>query len=469
MSTREGPTGGQRSKLTTFVRVALFAVALLCFLHVLFAMELHQSRMMKVVPAVLGLLLLGTQALRAERRAEIAVVVLPIVIVLHAFAIYVTFGRPAMATAAAKEGRSFDTRSKAEVIQDLRDAGTLAYPSVMPKLLGAHLARAGSETLAFDNTASLLPLGGIAGVTTVYCNEGGDWMIYDADEHGFNNPKGIWGAPSIDVAVVGDSYAHGACVPPEKSFPARIREKHPTTLNLGMGGNGPLQELAGVREYLAPVKPHSVVWAYFRNDLDDLANFKGTPLLMKYVDDPTFVQGVFDKQPQIDKALTTLVDRMFKDAVRWPKSLQSKGLTRTSTPVWLQDLVMGEYASSTSEVIRLDFITAGKEVQKPTEHPDFPLFERVLARAKSDIEGWGGQMYFLFLADRTGKGSVGHDRFRDPVLEIVKKLGLPIIDAQPAFEARSIAALTYNTMSHCNPAGYELIGKLVNDALPPPR
>lgn len=467
MSTREGGAGARRSKITTFVRGALFAVAMLCFVHVLFAMRLRQGRMVKLVPAALGLLLLGSQALRAERRAEIAVVVLPIVLVLHGFAVHVTFGRPAPATAASLGGRTYDTRSKADVIDDLRGGGTPAFPAVMPKLLGAHLDQAGLEELVFDGP-SLLPLGGIANVTTVYCNEGGDWVVYDADEHGFNNPKGLWEAPSVDVAVVGDSYAHGACVPPEKSFPGRIREKHPTTLNLGMGGNGPLHELAGIREYLAPVKPRHVVWAYFRNDLEDLANFRSNPLLRKYVDDPTFVQGVFDKQPEVDKALTHLVDRMFKDAARWPKSLGSKGLTRTNTPVWLQDIVMGEYASSTSEVIRLDFLRGGR-VQKPMENPDFELFERILARAKSDVAGWGGQLHFLFLPDRTGNGSTAHDRFRDPVLAIVEKLGLPMIDAQPAFDATSLAALTYSTTSHCNPTGYEVIGKLVTDALPAPR
>jgi hypothetical protein len=464
MSTREGAQGARRSKVTRLVRGALVAVALLCFVHVLFAIKLHQSTRVKAVPAVLGLLLLASQALKAERRAEIAAVVVPIVLVLHGFAIYLTFGRLAPASAASAAGRPFDTRSKAEVIADLRSSGTLAYPSVMPKLLGAHLVHGGKEALSFDGE-SLLPLGGIANVTTVYCNEGGDWLVYEADEHGFNNPKGIWGSPSIDVAVVGDSYTHGACVPPEKSFPARIREKHPTTLNLGMGGNGPLQELAGIREYLTPVKPRNVVWAYFRNDLDDLANFKGYALLERYVDDPTFRQGVFDKQPAVDKALTVLVDRMFKEAVQWPRSLSSKGLTRTSTPVWLQDILMGEYASSASEVIRLDFLRGGKAMMKATENPDFEMFEKVLARAKSDIATWGGQLYFLFLPDRVGNGSTAHDRYRDRVLEIVKKLDLEIIDAQPAFDAKSLSALTYSVQSHCNPAGYEVIGKLVNDAL----
>ena len=60
--------------------------------------------------------------------------------------------------------------------------------------------------------AEVIPLGGVGSVKTVYCNEGGEYTIYDADERGFSNPKGLWGAPA-EVAVIGDSYTQGACVP----------------------------------------------------------------------------------------------------------------------------------------------------------------------------------------------------------------------------------------------------------------
>ena len=35
-------------------------------------------------------------------------------------------------------------------------------------------------------------LGTISNTTTVLCSEGGDWSIYESDEHGFNNPKGLY-------------------------------------------------------------------------------------------------------------------------------------------------------------------------------------------------------------------------------------------------------------------------------------
>ena len=41
-------------------------------------------------------------------------------------------------------------------------------------------------------------------------------------------------------------------------------------INLGVGGFGPLLELAALTEYLTPLKPPVVLWVFFEgNDLTD--------------------------------------------------------------------------------------------------------------------------------------------------------------------------------------------------------
>ena len=70
--------------------------------------------------------------------------------------------------------------------------------------------------------------------TTVHCNESGQYNIYDADEHGFNNPRGLHGQAPLQVALLGDSFTHGACVPREASVAGRVRAAFPATLNLGI-------------------------------------------------------------------------------------------------------------------------------------------------------------------------------------------------------------------------------------------
>jgi lysophospholipase L1-like esterase len=117
-------------------------------------------------------------------------------------------------------------------------------------------------------------------------NENGPWVTYRSDEYGFHNPTGIWQSAPLDIAALGDSYTHGHCVPSDKNFVALIRRRFPATLNLGVSGNGPLLELATLKEYLLPLKPKIVLWFYYEgNDLSDLQNERQSALLRRYLHD----------------------------------------------------------------------------------------------------------------------------------------------------------------------------------------
>jgi hypothetical protein len=169
-----------------FSRGVMIAAALLCALYVAFAFQLQRSTGMKVVPAVLGVLALTSLRLRAATRLSFALVALPIVVVIHGFGAYIAHLQVSPSAAAERAGRAFDTRSKWEVVTALRATGIEAYTAVQPKSVILTLG-----TVRVGDTDTL-PLGGVAGVKTVYCNEGGTYTIYDADERGFSNPKGLW-------------------------------------------------------------------------------------------------------------------------------------------------------------------------------------------------------------------------------------------------------------------------------------
>ena len=71
-----------------------------------------------------------------------------------------------------------------QVIDDFSDKGIKAYPNVFPTSFLS------SNGLNLENKL-IYPLGGISNSKIVLCNESGKWSIYDSDEYGFNNPKGI--------------------------------------------------------------------------------------------------------------------------------------------------------------------------------------------------------------------------------------------------------------------------------------
>ena len=157
-----------------------------------------------------------------------------------------------------------------------------------------------------------LPVGGISRRVTVLCNEIGKHVIYESDERGFHNPKGIWSTSQMTVAAVGNSFAIGACVSSDKNFVSVIRERYPGTLNLGMLGEGPLTMLAALKEYLPFLKPKVVLWFFFEeNDMGDLLREGKSPLLRNYLEDD-FKQGLFHRQTDIDQALTVYLEEAIK-------------------------------------------------------------------------------------------------------------------------------------------------------------
>ncbi len=178
---------------------------------------------------------------------------------------------------ARRQGLPFDSRTTLEVLIELRVRGIAAFPPLKPiNFLGKPLEVEGHE---------VLPLAGVANVLTVFnANETGDRFIYRSAEYGFNNPPGLHLKDSVEIAVIGDSFAQGVAVLPEQGIAAQLRNAFPKTLNLGMGASGPITELAILREYAQPLRPQTVLWLYYEaNDLTDAEKESHNTILREYL------------------------------------------------------------------------------------------------------------------------------------------------------------------------------------------
>jgi hypothetical protein len=129
--------------------------------------------------------------------------------------LYCLMLQPTRVAVARRAGVALDTRTRYEVIRDLRREGMDAYPVITAPVL-----LEGLESLWPIQIGGrpVLPLGGISSKTRVFDNESGQWAVYNSDEHGFRKPREIWTLPKLDVAVIGDSFIHGCCVPSGKDF-----------------------------------------------------------------------------------------------------------------------------------------------------------------------------------------------------------------------------------------------------------
>lgn len=475
------PASGEPSpRAVRFANVTLGVAVALCASQVLFALQLGRPGVLRVLPAIMGVLIAASYRLRPQPRLTVATILLPAMLLIYGFEWRITLHRPYDASMAARKGVAYDSRSAWEVIRAARAGGVDAHPSFQPRaLLVLDLTKGPSQNELANFSISetwgveidgerVLPLGGVSNKHIVYCNEGGKWAEYESDEHGFNNPRGLWGRETLDVAMLGDSYTQAQCVAPDANAAHWIRQRYPGTVNVAMSGNGPLIELAGLEELVARKKPKIVLWNYYNNDLGDLSVEKQHPMLMKYLEEDGFSQKLVERQPKIDAALVELSGKIEALAPRWPSWLESVGLSRGAAPIWLGDMVMKESHSSATAVMRLDRLAfalqsvAVKDVYNI--EPDFPLFERVLARAKSRVESWGGRLVFVYVADMfylQYKGKRHHPN-REKVLSAAREVGLQVIDTMPAFMAvDDPLTVVAHLESHCNEAGYKLLAETI--------
>jgi len=155
-------------------------------------------------------------------------------------------------------------------------------------------------TYLMNKNNNIYPLAGISNRETLYCNESAKWMTYKSDRYGFNNSEDIY-QKKIRISVIGDSFAHGACVDRRSHITAVLNKKFDlSAINLAYGGNGLLQSYAALKEYAKFFKPESVILFFSENDVTDFISEMKNPILIKYFEDDNFNQNLINRQQEID-------------------------------------------------------------------------------------------------------------------------------------------------------------------------
>lgn len=350
------------------------------------------------------------------------------VVILYGVELAIELGvvgpRPGAAGPASEDA---DRRTKAEIVADLRNAGRDAHLAVYPNALLENRGAGVTASTIEIAGRELLPLGGISRTTNVHCNETGRYPLFEFDEHGFHNPRGIWPLGRADIVAVGDSHTFGACVDTDKNFMALIRERHPRTLNLGMPANGPLLMLASLREYVPALEPKIVLWFFTEeNDLaNDLPLERRVPLLLEYLE-PGFSQRLLQRQPEIDRRLRA-----------WLAERASRKVSFVVVPdrqsrwggVGLRDLALLRGLRDALNIV----IGPGRDTVS--------LFKEILRAARDQVDSAGGKLVFVYLPSRRRFANLAstfvHDLTHERVLIVVgKELGIPVVDLTPVFAAR---------------------------------
>jgi len=359
---------------------------------------------------------------------------------------------------------TFDRRDKLQVIADLAKQGIESYPAVFPHaVLTMENPDLPNRFLrALDhNDVEILPLGGVSNVETVFCNESGEYAIYKSGEYGFHNPSDVWSNQQLDIVAVGDSFTHGACVPSEDNFVEVIRAHGYRTANLGMDSNGPLLELASLKEYAQPFQPKIVLWFYFEgNDLKDMEFERLSPILMRYLSD-TWTQDLLNRQGEIDEALKAFIHQTRQNMrmrISVEEALKLHHVRKVLT-LWYAGYKQDDAENTQSRAYFSSEVT-----DEEMDH-----FRRVLKEADSTVRGWGGQMYFVYLPEWARYADPEFaNKNRDRVLSLVNALQLPLIDLHPVFSRHPdpVELFPFRRSNHYSSDGHRLVGEEVLRVLP---
>ena len=436
-----------------------------------------------VVPAVAAIALLSSLFMKQLTKIKVFVIVLSVGfslflmnLLIPVYAHAVTAGRRSLNSSskedlieaksiAAKSGIAFDTRSRLEVVLDFEKRGVKAVPVVVPNALLQKPGNVSRHSVIRINDVEVLPVAGISNVFTVNCNENGAYATYLSDEHGFNNPKGLWNRESMEVVAIGDSFTHGACVPTDQSFAGLVRKRFPETLNLGVPGLGPLFELLTLMEYAKPFKPKVVLWFFFEgNDIINLLYERESPLLMRYLNED-FSQNLSIRQEELDRAMESYVESEKNRQLELERSLKNQPLA----PRFLK--VSYDYFRDFAGLrhLRQSLLGSGGRFANDfselnNERDARRLFGEIMKKSRDIVDEGGGKLYFVYLPQREQYGYPDNTvKVRDWIMPLIDSLGIPVIDMHTVFleHGDPLSFYALRRMDHFNLAGHQKVAETV--------
>ena len=337
-----------------------------------------------------------------------------------------------------KTGKSYDLRSKFEVYNDLKNDKEKVTLSMT------------AWSKIFLDKNDLLPLSGLSNIKSILCNENGYYSSYLSDRYGFNNPDKEWDKNSIDYLVLGDSFAHGACVNRPNDISSVLRSlSKKNVLNLGISGNGPLTEYATLREY-KHTNVKNIIWIYFEGyDLADLINEKKNFILMNYIKDENFSQNLRnrnDAKDQVVKKITKkeynrIVEKYSDDNKLKYKILKFIRLDKTKKVIFVNQVI-------------------SEEINERV----FKDFKDILALTKIEADKMKSKLYFVYLPEFLRLSENYSNKNYYKVLKIVNDLDIPIIDLKKNLldkEKNPFDLYPFGMNAHFNVKGYRKSSQII--------
>lgn len=345
-----------------------------------------------------------------------------------------------------KENINYDLRTKFEAYKDLKKKIPNLVTLTVPKthvLLNAH--------------NELLPLSGISKRVTLVCNENGYFSKFESDRFGFNNPDYEWDKEKIEFLLLGDSFTIGECVNRPHDFGSLLRKlSKKSVLNLGYSSNGPLIELAILKEYLIK-DTTNVIWFFYEgNDLQDLSDTYDSEHLNKYLYENDYKQFLTLKQMQIDE----LNFQVLKEFINYFEDKQKKSKRNN----FLRFLRLDK----TKKVIK-DIFSEERPIQ--INDKVFLKLKEIIKEAENFSKKNGSNFYFVYLPSFQSfenETSNFHKIQKDKIVSILDELNIKLIDIKKELIKNNVDyrnIFPFGFSGHFNKNGYDIIANIISKSI----
>ena len=339
---------------------------------------------------------------------------------------------------AKEKNLKLDTRSKVQVIKEMRKDNKNVFSSVHAGLFQTDIPK---DEIIRNN---IYPLSGISNVTTVMCNESGFFSIYKSDRFGFNNDNLIYEKKANNIMLVGDSMIHGQCVKEGDDIAGYLRKKGYNAFSFGISSNGPLTELATIREYAKFIEPKIIFWFFHPNDFYDIKREIHTPILKNYLSED-FSQNLIKKQSEIDFFVKKVLEK---------KTIKKNIKKKKDLTFFLK------YIGSQLTLNNLRYYFNITAVSN-----DYDTFNKILFLAKKEAINVNAKLYFIYLPDKRELQISKNDK---KIFTILDDLMIETFNFKEYLKNSDdpLQYFPWRRMIHFNKNGYELIGNvLINNFL----
>ena len=350
-------------------------------------------------------------------------------------------------------GKNYDTRTKIQIYNDLNKENDLYKLNITwPTIINN---KDEYDNIDLKKLENFLPLSGFSNSKIIHCNENGYYSIYDSDRYGFNNPDVEWNKKTIKYLLIGDSFAHGACVNRPYDISSVLRQlSKQGVINLGQDYTGPLIMYARLREYLSK-NVENILWFYYEgNDYDDLNKELQIDILQNYLNNDIFNQQLIDRQNEVDLYSSKIFKNLNK--IKAPVDKNNRDFSIIKFIKLFQ---------TRWYIYRLYFL---RELnQNPTEHLN-QNFKKILTLANQLAKENNSQLYFIHLPVGTRYASLinrfkKNDQF---ISKMLNELNIPYINLDKelfSLQGNPRDLFSFNQINiHYNTEGYKKVAETIH-------